>query len=87
MKRPGCGPQVPGLVGWLLVLAGVGAWDAHPRTQTMSSAFHPGRGNKPGLGYVLLWAYLTLHLLRLIPNHLDPLRRFDMLKSNCPEED
>lgn len=72
MRRPRTAP-IPGWVGWLGLAAYVTAWDVHPDTQTMSSAFAaPSTHGKRA--YLGVWVYLTLHLCRLIPDQWDPLR-------------
>ncbi len=73
MKRP-----LPGWLGWAVLFAWVAAFDVCPRTETMSSWFAPNgtHGRKPML---VLWAFITAHLLRLIPDRFDPLRRLDLL--------
>lgn len=75
---------IPGWVGWLLTAGLIALWDFHPDTQTMSGAFCPV-GRKYGKpAYVLVWAFLTAHLTRALPEQYDPLRRLDLLPWKIP---
>lgn len=74
MKRP-----VPGWVGWLVMAGWIIGWDLHPDTETMSNRFAPV-GTHGRKTYVVAWVYITGHLLRIIPERYDPLRRLDLLR-------
>lgn len=62
-----------GWPGWVLIAAGVTAWDALA-PETMSHAFQRGSGRPTSLtAQALVWAYLTAHLFGVIPAEWDPL--------------
>lgn len=76
--------RVPAWIGWVGLAFYVAGWDLHPSTVTLSTGFAPtcdderpksGRGaphgRKPA---VLIWMYLTAHLMRLLPIKWDILR-------------
>lgn len=71
--------KISGKWGWALTLVGVYLWDVSPNTETMSHWFFPS-GLKSRRHMLVLWGYLTLHLLRLIPDRIDPLRKADKRK-------
>jgi hypothetical protein len=71
VKRP-----VPGHVGWLGLAGYVALWDLSHSTETLSSAFAPSNTHGRKI-YVGAWLYLTLHLLRLLPERYDILRQLN----------
>lgn len=76
------GRRLPGWVGWCGLALYVGAWDLSSKTQTMSSAFAPVghyRHGKPI--YLFIWTFLTLHLMRIIPERFDPLRQLPTIRA------
>ena len=78
-----------GVLAWLALTAYVttyDVWAARTGRETLSSAFyravkHP-RGRWPVLA---VWAYLTAHLFKLVPDRLDPLRRWVLVEANVGE--
>lgn len=75
--------RIPGWAGWVGLAGYVIAWDLHPDTETLSHSFAPEgtHGRKVG---VLLSAYVVLHLLRLIPEQVDPLRNIPSINRKEP---
>lgn len=70
-------PTVSGKLGWGILAAYVLAWDMHPATETLSHAYANSErtyrhGHPAGIA---LWLLLTVHLLRLLPDRYDPIRR------------
>jgi hypothetical protein len=69
MKAPSRGS---GSSGWLLLAAGVIAWDA-AAPETMSDAFKRGCATPQGVAVLgLAWAVLTAHLFAALPERADP---------------
>lgn len=81
MRLPGTTRRdtLPGWLGWLGLFGYVAAWDLSKRTETLSSAFAP-HGTHGKRLYLGVWAFLTLHLLRLIPERYDPLRNVPTIR-------
>lgn len=71
--------KVSGFWGWAGIALWVAAWDLHSQTETMSHFFAP-RGKRRNRALVVLWIYISMHLLRWIPDRLDPLRKTDKRK-------
>lgn len=66
-----------GRIGWALLAAFVCAWDMHPSTETLSHAY-ANSSAKYKHGHpvsLVVWGVLTVHLMRLLPDRLDPIRR------------
>lgn len=68
-------------VGWVGIVIYVLAWDLAPRTETLSHGFANGdtiedRKHHPhGHPFALaIWALITLHLVRALPDRYDPIR-------------
>lgn len=69
--------QLPGSLGWAILAAYVLVWDAAPGTETLSHAYaNSERRHKHGHpAGIFVWLLLTVHLLRILPDRLDPIRR------------
>lgn len=68
---------LPGAVGWAILAAYVLTWDMAPGTETLSHAYASSdKRYKHGHPLAIaLWAMLTVHLLRILPDRADPIRR------------
>jgi hypothetical protein len=62
-----------GTTGWVMVAAGVIAWDLLAQ-ETMSSAVHRACSTPQGtVLFIAGWGILTAHLLAVLPEKADPL--------------
>lgn len=64
-----------GSVAWVLLAAGIFAWDVTaPDEQTLSEAFRRCKGDPAVCAVVaVVWSVLTAHLFGVLPRWVDPM--------------
>lgn len=71
-KSPEDAARAVGHIGWFAISAFVAVWD-YKAEETLSSAFSRGLDNEKTKPWVIgTWAVTTAHLMRWIPEQVDP---------------
>lgn len=64
------------MIGWLgltIYVVAYDIWAAKTKRQTLSTAFYEAVSSpRHRYGVVLVWAYLTGHLFKILPRRFDP---------------